>query len=81
MKQLLLLSLILLSACAVKETPTVTPKIRSDCQEAWIYAPESLIIELNAGKQVLANPSVHEFPLFCSQTEAQKALQAEISQK
>ena len=70
-----------LAACSTstpKDTNLTAPK---DCATVWIYAPDSLILELSSGNQVLIDPAVHDFPIFCSKEEAKNALDKLIQDK
>ena len=71
-----------LSACAVErqsERSPLPPSVPTvSCQTAWVYAPGNYIIDIAAGADVLLNPEVQDFPLFCTPEEALVALGREI---
>ncbi|MBQ7739207.1 MAG: hypothetical protein IJT59_06110 [Desulfovibrionaceae bacterium] len=81
MRLLLLILCLALSACATQKNEEESLNLPPNCTEAWVYAPDNLILELSSGNQVLLDPAVHDFPLFCSKDEAKVALQKMILEK
>ena len=71
---LIIIFILCLVACTPLKTKKSLEPVPQNCQEAWVYAPDSLILELSSGNQVLLDPAVHDFPLFCTKEEAQTNL-------
>lgn len=63
----LLLSLLcagLLAGCAASQSaPTSSP---APCEVAYTFAPGNYIIDLASGSEVVLDPLMHDFPLFCT---------------
>lgn len=57
------------SGCA-QNAPTQT-----DCPKVYIILPDNFIIDLVAGADVIVNPAIQEFALFCSSAQAREVLQ------
>ncbi|MBQ7617997.1 MAG: hypothetical protein IJS50_03905 [Desulfovibrio sp.] len=55
-------------------------EMSSTCSEAWILGPSHLLVELAAGNEVFLDPSQHDFPLYCSENEAQAKAQSLLAQ-
>ena len=72
---LLLIVFCLSCACTAKKPDAViSDNNASECNEAWIYAPDIYILDLTAGAEVSLHPTVQDFPLFCSKEDAANAL-------
>lgn len=80
MRRLLLplcLSLVLFTGCAGSQAPqTASP---NPCETAYTFAPGNYIIDLASGAEVVLDPLMHDFPLFCSPQEAQNALELALA--
>ena len=78
----LLLSLLcagLLAGCAASQSaPTSSP---APCEVAYTFAPGNYIIDLASGSEVVLDPLMHDFPLFCSPAEAQNALELALANR
>lgn len=57
--------------------PLQAPVPPEDCATLYVVAPGNFIVELAGGAAVMLEPSVREFPLFCSPATAQAALAAD----
>ncbi|MDR1777350.1 MAG: SON protein [Desulfovibrio sp.] len=73
----LFLIVALLASCAGKaplpaqETP--------HCQDVYVFAPGNYIVDIASGAEVVLDPGVQEFPLFCSPREARKYVDREMA--
>lgn len=56
--------------------PPVPPE---DCATLHVVAPGNFIIDLASGAEVVLDPSVREFPLFCGPDTAAQALKAALA--
>ena len=67
-----------LAGCGgARETvPLQAPVPPEDCAALYVVAPGNFIVDLAGGAAVLLEPSVREFPLFCSPATAKAALEA-----
>lgn len=78
----LLLSLLcagLLAGCAASQSsPTSSP---APCEVAYTFAPGNYIIDLASGSEVVLDPLMHDFPLFCTPAEAQNALELALANR
>lgn len=79
MRILLVLFLCVITLGCAAKTPQKA--IASHCHEAWVYAPAAYILDLASNSEVLLNPAVHDFPLYCSAKEAEEALSKGIASK
>ena len=77
-----LLGLILcLSGCAQTQPDTVPVPHSKTCTEAWIYAPARYILDLASSSEILINPAVQDFPIYCSTKDAADALDLAIQKR
>lgn len=51
----------------------------SSCSDVYTYAPGVYIVDLAAGAEVVLDPSVHDFPLFCTPSAAYDAVDLGIA--
>ncbi|MDR3361620.1 MAG: SON protein [Desulfovibrio sp.] len=70
------LALLLFAACSGK-SPEPAPV--ADCPTVYVYAPGNYIIDIASGSEVVLDPEVRDFPLFCTPKEALAALKAELA--
>ena len=63
-----------LMACAPSHAPTPEAVRPQNCATLYVLAPGNFIIDVASGAKVLLDPSVQEFPLFCSPEAAVAAL-------
>lgn len=56
--------------------PLQAPVPPEDCAHLYVVAPGNFIVDLASGAAVMLEPSVREFPLFCSPATAAAALEA-----
>lgn len=72
-----------LAACAgsgpVAPRPVQPPVPPEDCATLHVVAPGNFIIDLASGAEVVLDPSVREFPLFCGPDTAAQALKAALA--
>lgn len=67
----------LLAGCAASQsTPTSSP---TPCEVAYTFAPGNYIIDLASGSEVVLDPLMHDFPLFCTPEETQNALELALA--
>lgn len=62
----------ILAACAPKSGTGI--QAPPDCPGAHVILPGNFIIDLAAGSELVLNPAVQEFALFCKPEEAERAL-------
>lgn len=72
-----------LAACAgsgpTAPRPAQPPVPPEDCATLHVVAPGNFIIDLASGADVVLDPSVREFPLFCGPDTAARALEAALA--
>ena len=75
---LLCVCCLLLGACSARQqqADTLFPE---DCEKAYTYAPGNYIIEIAGGSEVVLDPLMHDFLLFCSAKQAHDHVLEEIS--
>lgn len=83
MKKVIYLGLLFLAltACASKEKDSgiLTEKdVLTGCDNPYVVLPGNYIIDLAAGSEVILNPDIHNFALFCDATEARQTLQNDL---
>ena len=81
MKFLILFAASLLAACApaVKESGIATEKdVLPACANPYVVLPGNYMIDLAAGSEVILNPDIHNFALFCEAAEAKSALENDL---
>ena len=74
-----LLCACLLTGCAASTTPPATSK--APCTAAYTFAPGNYIIDLASGSEVVLDPLMHDFPLFCTPEETQNALELALANR
>lgn len=65
-----------LAACVGTTPPAQAPVPAEDCATLYVVAPGNFIIDLAGGADVVLDPAVREFPLFCGPHTAANALAA-----
>jgi hypothetical protein len=76
----ILLVSLMLCACAAKVTETPQEDLSSlDCPTVYVYAPGNYIIDVAGGAEVILDPLVRDFPLFCSSAEAALDLSRQLT--
>ncbi|MDR2743851.1 MAG: SON protein [Desulfovibrio sp.] len=74
----LFLLALLLTSCADK---TLAPKpslSAADCPVLYVFAPGNYIMDIAGGAEVVLDPGVQEFPLFCSPQAARAYVNREV---
>lgn len=56
--------------------PEINP---SGCSSLYVYAPGNYIVDMASGSEVVLDPAMQDFQLFCSPAEARRGLEQEIS--
>lgn len=80
MKKLALMLLLLaVSACAPQKAIVSQSAKKQDCPNAYVYAPGNFIIDIAGGAEVILNPFVHDFPVYCTPEQARNAVNAKIA--
>ena len=70
-----LLSLALIACNKAQPTQDTTPLPPVEpCPFVYIYAPGNYIVDIASGAEVLLDPGVQEFDLFCTPAEARAAV-------
>ena len=70
-----LLSLALIACNKTQPTQDATPLPPVEpCPFVYIYAPGNYIVDIASGAEVLLDPGVQEFDLFCTPAEARAAV-------
>lgn len=67
----------MLTGCAASR-PVPAPSA-APCDVAYTFAPGNYIIDLASGAEVVLDPLMHDFPLFCSPEEARNALELSLA--
>jgi hypothetical protein len=76
----ILLAIMLLCACTPKTPPPPPAELSDDeCPTLYVYAPGNFIIDIASGSEVVLDPMVREFPLFCSAETAALDLSRQLS--
>lgn len=77
---LLCVCCLLLGACSARQqqADTLFPE---DCEKAYTYAPGNYIIEIAGGSEVVLDPLMHDFQLFCTAKQAHEYVLEEISRQ
>lgn len=75
---LLCLCCLALAACTArqKQADTLFPE---NCEKTYTFAPGNYIIEIAGDSEVVLDPLVHDFHLFCSADQARDYVLEEIS--
>ena len=77
---LLPLLCVLLAACAAKEgAPQKDAPLPQNCTTAYTYAPGNYIIDIASDAEVVLDPLMHDFPLFCEARAARRHVDAEVA--
>ena len=70
-----LLSLALMACTKAQPTQDTAPLPPVEpCPFVYVYAPGNYIVDIASGSQVILDPGVQEFDLFCSPGEARAAV-------
>lgn len=69
----ILLPCLVLAACMAGKAPEPQEE-RPVCPDVHTYAPGNYIVDLAAGSEVVLDPTVHDFPLFCTPSAAYNAV-------
>ena len=75
---LCLLLACLLAGCATSKSPSA-PATAAPCETAYTFAPGNYIIDIASGAEVVLDPLMHDFPLFCTPEQAQNALELALA--
>lgn len=75
---LLCVCCLLLAACTARQQPSNT-LFPENCEKAYTYAPGNYIIEIAGGSEVVLDPLMHDFRLFCTADQAHDYVLEEIS--
>lgn len=75
---LLCVCTLLLAACTARQQPSNT-LFPDNCEKAYTYAPGNYIIEIAGGSEVVLDPLMHDFRLFCTADQAHDYVLEEIS--
>ena len=82
--RLLLVTLLALPLLAcVKAGPTPEPEQEfpvEPCPFVYVFAPGNYIVDIASGAQVVLDPGVQEFELFCTPAEARAAVNEALRQ-
>lgn len=74
-----LLLLATLAGCAGnREAPA--PPLPAGCETLYTFAPGNYIVDIAGGEDVIIDPGVQDFRLFCSPAEAKGALEKELDE-
>lgn len=79
----LLLPLLLCSLLACARSQSLPPQNDpppEPCPFVYVYAPGNYIVDIAGGDQVILDPGVQEFELFCSPGEARAAVTEAVRQ-
>lgn len=72
----------LLCACSQTQAPgRPAPFPPTGCASLYTYAPGNYIVDIASGEDVILDPAVQDFELFCTPKEAYTALERELSEK
>ncbi|MDR2055719.1 MAG: SON protein [Desulfovibrio sp.] len=74
----LFLSALLLASCAGKAPAPKASLSAADCPVLYAFAPGNYIMDIAAGAEVVLDPGVQEFPLFCSPQTARAHVNREM---
>lgn len=64
---------LLLVACSTRQDMPALPT-PEECPYVYVAAPGNYIIDIASGAEVILDPGVREFPLFCSVGDARAAV-------
>ena len=78
-RMLLWLPLALLSACAAPQTETAQLPPPEECPFVYVAAPGNYIIDIASGAEVILDPGVQDFELFCDADMARSAVDRGVS--
>lgn len=71
-----------LCACARHGSQEANVLLEADvlekCENPYVVLPGNYIIDLAAGSEVILNPDIHNFALFCDAAEARRTLQNDL---
>lgn len=72
---------LLLAACGGKKSaePAAPLAPAAPCPFVYVYAPGNYIIDIAGGSEVVLDPAVQEFELFCAPGEARAAVEAAVA--
>jgi hypothetical protein len=56
---------LLLASCAGGASAPKPPLSAADCPALYVFAPGNYIMDIAGGAEVVLDPGVQEFPLFC----------------
>ena len=69
-----LLGLALVACTKAQSTQNAAPAPVDPCPLVYTYAPGNYIVDIASGSEVILDPGVQEFDLFCSPGEARAAV-------
>jgi hypothetical protein len=79
MRLLPLFLFVLLSASCAGKTAAPKPSLSAaDCPALYVFAPGNYIMDIAGGAEVVLDPGVQEFPLFCSPQTARAYVNREV---
>lgn len=70
-----------LGGCASQQQPASFSGPSEACETVYVYAPGNFLVDLAAGARVSLDPSVRQFPIFCSAKAARTAVNAAVQRK
>ncbi|MDR3358090.1 MAG: SON protein [Desulfovibrio sp.] len=74
----LLLFALLLTSCAGKVPAPKPSPGGADCPALYVFAPGNYIMDIAGGAEVVLDPGVQEFPVFCSPRTARAYVDEEV---
>ena len=75
-----LLGLALVACTKAQSTQNAAPAPVDPCPLVYTYAPGNYIVDIASGAEVLLDPGVQEFDLFCTPAEARAAVNEALRQ-
>lgn len=69
-----LMALVFLNACATQSKDTELLPTPEECPFIYVAAPGNYIIDIASGAEVILDPAVQDFELFCDADVARKAV-------
>lgn len=76
---LLPLLCLLLGACATRENTAEKEAPMPQCATAYTFAPGNYIIDIASGSDVVLDPLMHDFLLFCEAGAARQYVDKEVA--
>jgi hypothetical protein len=75
----LFLTVLLSASCAGKPPAAKPDSLAAECPALYVFAPGNYVMDIAGGAEVVLDPAIQEFPLFCSPQTTRAYVNREIS--